>query len=194
VRLAIAGLLGSALALGIAPLVMPDDYRWVANTTSESAAQGVPGAWLARLGLLLFGCSVLLIVMHRRPYWPRPAAWSLLAFAGFLVASAVFSTRSWRPDATVDPTEDLLHSVAATAMGFAFAAGLLSLLVLAPRITGTVRRALTITAIGASVVLPTAMWLWPGAQGLFQRTMFALAYLWFAMEARAPSRDLTCRA
>jgi hypothetical protein len=45
---------------------MPADYSWVSNTTSESAAQGVQGAWMARLGFVLFGMSVILLVAESR--------------------------------------------------------------------------------------------------------------------------------
>ena len=44
-------LLGAALlAILLAPLAMPDDYSWVELGVSESAAQGLEGAWVARIG------------------------------------------------------------------------------------------------------------------------------------------------
>ena len=55
----IVGLCGSAIALALAPVMMPSGYSWVSNTTSESAAQRVHGAWLGRMGLWMFGLSVL---------------------------------------------------------------------------------------------------------------------------------------
>ena len=49
--LAVCGLLaGAILALGLAPLAMPDSYSWIELGTSESAAQGTDGAWVARTG------------------------------------------------------------------------------------------------------------------------------------------------
>lgn len=48
-------LVGSALALGLAPLMMPASYSWISDSTSESGAQGIEGAWLANLGFMLFG-------------------------------------------------------------------------------------------------------------------------------------------
>jgi hypothetical protein len=47
------------LSLALAPLLMPAGYDWVRHTTSESAAQGLDGAWLARLGFVAFGLAVL---------------------------------------------------------------------------------------------------------------------------------------
>jgi hypothetical protein len=175
------GLGASAVALGLAPALMPDDYSWVANTTSESAAQGLDGAWLGRLGLWLFGLSVLLAASVLASSWGAVATSLHTAFAVLLTASAVFSTRSWRAGAAFDRTEDVLHSVAATAMGFAFALGVVAALI---GLGGQRpwRRAAGIVAVAASVVLPLGMVLWPDAAGVLQRAMFAVAYLWYAVE------------
>lgn len=56
--------------------------------------------------------------------------WLHAAFGVLLAASAAFSTRPWREGAAFDRTEDALHSVAGTAMGFAFALGAVAVLVL----------------------------------------------------------------
>jgi hypothetical protein len=93
--------------------------------------------------------------------------------------TAVFSTRPWQPGA-FDRTEDTLHSVAATAMGFAFAIGVLATFAHA-RWQGTPRRgALDAVAVGASVLLPLGMAWWSTAGGVLQRVMFLIAYLWYA--------------
>jgi hypothetical protein len=197
VLLALAGIVASAVALGLAPLLMPDDYSWVANTTSESGAQGVGGAWAARVGFLLFGLAVLVVAYLRASAWPRVATYLHVAFGVLLAAVAAFSVRSWRPGASFDSTEDALHSVAATAMGFAFAFGVAAVLALRPHVDGGTRRATAVVAIVASVALPGAMGLWPDARGVFQRAMFLVAYVWYAAEALAaprptappPSRD-----
>lgn len=49
----------SAVLILVAPVMMPDSYSWVSNYISESAAQNVTDAWVARLGFLLFGFAVL---------------------------------------------------------------------------------------------------------------------------------------
>ncbi len=191
VVLAPIGLLCSVTALGLAPALMPDDYSWVTNTISESAAQGVDGAWLARLGLLLFGLSVLLTTALRTAAWNRVTVWLHATFGALLTAAATFSTRPWRPHAPFDSAEDALHSIAATAMGFAFALGMVALLVIHPRAEAG-RRVIAIAAAVAATALPVAMGLLPEAQGIFQRIMFAVAYLWFATEAllaRRPGAD-----
>jgi hypothetical protein len=52
---------------------MPESYDWIEHTTSESAAQGVEGAWLARLGFLSFGLAVLWLSTGIKQTWARGA-------------------------------------------------------------------------------------------------------------------------
>jgi hypothetical protein len=83
----VVGLGASVVALALAPALMPDGYSWLSMTTSESAAQGAYGAWLARLGFVLFGLSVLLLASVRRAGW-GPTATALHAAFGLLMLAA----------------------------------------------------------------------------------------------------------
>jgi hypothetical protein len=132
----------SAAAVAVAPLMLPGSYSWVRHAISESAAQGVVGAWVARLGLLLLG----------------------------------------EPGVPFDQTEDLLHSVAATGMGIAFAIGVVLVTMRRP-VPTLVTRPFDIAAIAASALIPLGMSAWPHAAGLLQRCMFTIAYLWYGGEA-----------
>jgi hypothetical protein len=185
----LATLLASVAAIGCAPLLLPDDYSPRSHTVSESAAQGVDGAWLARLGLLLFGLAVLWLVHAVGRRWNLPAAISHATFGVMLIASAVFSHRPWMAAQPVDGTEDLLHSIAATTMGFAFALGIL--LVMLRRAGTNHARWFDIVVIVASVVIPLAMSLDGEQAGLVQRIMFAIGYVWYAVEAIRMLRPAT---
>lgn len=170
----------SAVALLAAPAAVGSDYSPVAHTTSESAAQGVAGAWVARTGFLLLGAAVLVLVVGARG-WSLAARWSHGAFGAAMLATAAFSSRPWDPAAPFDPTEDLLHSVAATAMGFAFALGVVA--------RGVERRRVDLgdaLAVVASVAIPLGMLALDDVAGLLQRGMFLVAYGWFAREAVTP--------
>jgi putative copper export protein len=178
---ALVGLGASAAMLAVAPALMATGYSWVSRTTSESAAQGVSGAWLGRLGFLLFGLSVLLLCdVCRRP-WGRWGTALHAAFGALMTAAAAFSHRPWRAGQAFDRTEDLLHSVAATGMGIAFAAGVVAVALR----RGPVRRRRVpdVVAVGAAVALPLAMSVAPALDGLLQRLMFVVAYGWYAVEA-----------
>lgn len=181
----------SAMALGVAPMAVDATYSWTANTVSESAAQGVEGAWVGRLGLSLLGAAVLLQTW-RAAQWHVSARVFLAGFGVFMIAAAVFSARSWLPDAHYDSTEDVLHSVAATAMGFCFAFGVVALA--RTREQGqTIRLTFDVAAIAGSVAIPLAMMTVEDQAGLLQRVMFAISYVWFAGEAlalRAKKRDV----
>ncbi|MCC7077916.1 MAG: DUF998 domain-containing protein [Acidimicrobiia bacterium] len=178
----------SVLALAIAPLAMPDSYSWVSNTTSESGAQGVPGAWVARLGFLFFGLAVIWLDVLARKEWRQPGAALHMVFGVCMVVVAAFSVRPWDPDAPFDATEDLMHSVAATTMGFAFASGVVAVALRRndgrPRFT-----ALDVVAVGAAVLIPLSMATWGDVDGIPQRAMFLVAFTWYGWEALRRSRS-----
>jgi hypothetical protein len=178
----LAGLAASAAATAVAPAFMLAGYSWISLTTSEAAAQAVSGGWMGRLGFLLFGLSVLLLAdVRRRPWGPWGTALHV-GFGALMTAAAAFSHRPWSPELAFDRTEDLLHSVAASAMGFAFAAGVVAVALRTVRSSRS-RVGLHMVAVAASVAVPIAMAAVPSADGLLQRLMFGVAYAWYAAEA-----------
>lgn len=174
-------LLLSAISLGVAPLLMPASYSSVANTTSESAAQGVEYAWVARLGFLAFGLAVLWLAAALKQLWARSAQWLHITFGALMTATAAFSHRSWVAGAQFDPVEDVLHSFTATAMGFAFSFGVLARFLQRGH-QGEPGRALDAVALVAATVIPLLMARFAGLDGVIQRLMFLVADLWYARE------------
>jgi hypothetical protein len=186
-RWAVAGLVGSVLALSLAPVLMPEAYSWIAHTTSESAAQNVPGAWLARLGFVLFGTSVLAVCVMRSHDWGVGATAAHATFGLMMLVTAFASTRSWETGVAYNSVEDTVHSFAATAMGFAFAVGVMLVALRRKRTTGSIRL-LDVVALVASIAIPLLMVAFGDVAGLAQRLMFALAYVWYGREASDPRR------
>lgn len=181
-RLSVVLLLSSLVCLILAPLPLPPDYSWISHTTSEAAAQALPGAWLARLGFLLFGLAVIWIASSQGRRW---GPWGLIAhltFGVLMVATAVFSHCPIDPELACDQAEDLLHSVSATVMGFAFALGVVSTAV-HRRGSSVPRWAFDALAVAASIVIPLSMGTWAEYAGALQRLMFLIAYAWYAAEA-----------
>ena len=172
----------AGVALALAPLILPSGYSWVAQGTSESAAQALQNAWLARLGFLFFGFGVLLLNPIAREQWGPWGALLLGIFGVFMVSAAAFSNRPWLPDVVGDDFEDLLHSVAASGMGIAFAGGVVAVGV-RRRYASIAIRGFDIIALAASVVLPIGMASSNSYAGLLQRLMFAVAMVWFGLEA-----------
>jgi hypothetical protein len=176
-----AGLAASLVALGLAPAFMPDSYSWVTHTTSESAAQGVEFAWIARLGFVLFGSAVLLLVCVIGRAWNPLARIGHAVFGALMIAAALFSHRPWEAGIAFSQTEDFLHSVAATGMGFGFAAGVIAVALFRRRVSGYVW-VIDALALVATVAIPLAMVNLEEYTGLLQRGMFLIAYLWYWRE------------
>lgn len=180
-RLIVIALLGqSVAALALAPFLMPPDYSWLSHTTSESAAQGLTGAWLARLGFLTFGLAVLWL--SSAVDWGRWGAYLHSSFGLLMVAAAVFSHRPFVEGVAFDRVEDSIHSLTATMMGFAFAGGMIAVS-MQRREKLSPHRILDIAAVTASVVIPLGMVTWSSYTGLLQRSLFLVAYVWYAVEA-----------
>jgi hypothetical protein len=99
-----------------------------------------------------------------------------------MTVTAVASTRPWFAGAPFDAAADQIHSLAATAMGFAFAFGILAV-VLGNRSSRRPIRVVDVIAILASVVIPLSMTALLEYAGILQRLMFIVAYVWYAIAA-----------
>lgn len=179
-------LAGSAVCVALAPLLMPDSYSIIEHSVSESAGQGVEGAWLARFGFLFLGFAVLLIA-SRAEHW---GAWGRLAHRVYgvaMIATATFAHMPWE-DIPYDAFEDTLHSAAASLVGFSFTVGVL---VVALRRPAGQRSAIvldTIAIIAAMTVSALVVFELIDAAGLVQRVMFGIGYLWYGIEAARTSK------
>lgn len=181
-------LLASASLIALAPLAMPTGYSWLSNSISESAAQGLRDAWIARLGFLLFGMAVLWLALSRKTIWARGTYWMQLVFAMCMLGTAAFSHQPWLAGVPSDPFEDLLHSITATGMGFAFTFGVVVRFMQRSR-HELFARLIDIVAIVAATLLSPVGVMLPSVAGLLQRVMFVVAYFWFAYEALNPGED-----
>lgn len=172
----------SMIALLTAPALMPEDYSWLTHTTSESAAQGLHGAWLARTGFIFLGFAVLWLVAVSHSTWARAASWMHLTFGIMMIGTAVYAHHSFIPGVPYDVVEDWLHSFTATLMGFAFSFGVFFRL-LQRASEDRKLRVLDLAALASAIFIPLLMMNFPGITGLVQRLMFLMAYLWYGTEA-----------
>lgn len=175
-------LASSAVALLLAPRLMPEGYSWIIHTTSESAAQGLAGAWLARLGFLSFGMAVLWLARASENIWARGVVWMQLTFGVMMVATATFSHQPWISDVPFDPLENHLHSFTATFMGFAFTFGVVIRFLQRWNQVSS-GKMLDLLAALCATFIPMLMLFQPDIAGLVQRLMFLVAYVWFGKEA-----------
>lgn len=185
-HVAVGMLAASLTAIAAAPLFMPPSYSPVALSVSESAAQGVEHAWIARAGFLLFGLAVLLLASRAGRAWGRWGSIAHRTYGVAMIASAAFSHLPWEEGISADAFEDLLHSVAASAIGFAFTIGVLLVTIL-PRPRPV--RVFDAIAVVAAVVIPMTMLNVEAIAGLLQRLLFLIGYLWYGLEAVRMRRD-----
>jgi hypothetical protein len=175
-----AVLAAAMVAFGLAPLAVPSSYVWTEHGISESGAQGIDGAWVTRLGFILFGLAVLLLVRVRAKEWRPLGTMFHLAFGVSMFGVAAFSTKPWEANAPYVDSEDFLHDIFASTLGFSFIAGAVTVMIV--RRNRTVRGALpdlAAIAITSAVPLTISTSIW----GLLQRAMFLTAALWYGREA-----------
>jgi archaellum biogenesis protein FlaJ (TadC family) len=177
-------LAASGMLVLAAAAAMPEPYSWRTHSISESAAQGLLKAWIARFSFLCFGAAVLILCIVKRREWARASYWMHLVFAVCMLATAAFSHKPWLPGVAVDEFEDLLHSITASAMGFAFCFGVVARWLQRGR-TQLANRAFDVIALLVATAMSPVAVAFPSNGGLVQRLMFAVAYAWFATEALA---------
>ncbi len=154
--------------------------------TSESAAQGVDGAWVARSGFILYGIAVFWVVQLCARQWGWAGTVCHLGFAVGMFGVAAFAHAPWDPDAAYVESEDLLHSVSAGAAGFGFIVGVIAVVI--ARWPSSIRVLVgDFVAIGVALVVPLMMS--TDSWGPVQRTMFAVAAIWYGREARNAQRN-----
>lgn len=175
-------LVASAILVLAAALAMPDAYSWRSHSISESAAQGLRHAWIARLAFIFFGGAVLVLSLAMRQTWPRLAYWMHLTFAVSMIGTAAFSHKPWIEGLPFDAFEDVLHSVTATGMGFAFCLGAFARFAQRNRME-RLNRALDVLALVAGTGMPLLSAIFLDSGGMIQRAMFVVAYLWYGREA-----------
>lgn len=177
----ITGLLISALAFSLAPLLMPASYSWTAHTLSQAASQGLEGGWLSRLGFLIGGLTIMRLA---RPdvidWWPLPRLLHRVVGAMTLAAVA-FTDRSWDPNAPYDRVENIVHSAVATGISISFSLGVLLVLEQKRQQHGRIPL-LEVAVLATEIILPPLMLVWVEWTGVIERAMFSAAYVWYGFE------------
>lgn len=184
---AIALLVLSAVCVGVAPFFMPDSYSLIEHAISASGGQGVEHAWITRTGFLCLGFAVLILATRQVGRWGLVGRLVFRTYGVAMLATAAFAHKPWLEVPYVE-FEDLLHSITASAVGAGFIVGVL--IVTFGRGRGrTALRVFDWAAIVLASAIPMVMFNMTGVQGLVQRIMFVIGYLWFGTEAVLALRE-----
>ena len=174
-------LFASVFCLLLAPLLMPESYDWVKHTTSESGAQGIEGAWLARLGFVFYGVAVLLLVLRKQD-WTITTRIIHFVFALGMAGNALFSSKPWLDELPFSEMEDILHSLMSGLVGTAFTLGVILLLL---QRSAADWYSKTFDSFAIIISISVTLIMFNGGEdiaGIVQRIMFAVSYLWYAKE------------
>lgn len=173
------GLIVSAVLLGIAPLpLIADGYSFIEHTLSESGGQGVEVALVHRGGVLLASGSVFIMSLLS-PNWNDGARRWLRLYALALVLLVMFPESSF-DRGPYDPFVAKLHTGAGVTGAIGFILGIVA--VSGSRLAfERNRRIFDRVVVTAVALIPQAMMFLDG-DGVLQRVMVALGYIWLFLE------------
>lgn len=171
-----AALITSALLLTAAPLTVAQGYDWRKHSISQSAAQGVRHAWVARAGLFLLGPGAGTQSLAA-PDLAIGARVGLGVFGLAMACSALWSTRPWSGTATFDERQDRRHSLAARTAGAAYVVAVVSQMLVGLQ-RGQGSGTLTWLALVTAVACPLLGARVASIAGAAQRLMFGICYGW----------------
>lgn len=185
---AISAMTVSALIIAFWPTTLPDSYSLVEHTISESGGQGVDGAWVLHLGVMIVGAAVALIWLLGQGIWSRGASFSMAGYVAAVVLAAVIVDEPWF-DAVHDTTEAFLHTAAVVISGVAFCLGVL--LIGHGRNPGSAwSRRHDFLVILVIAITPILMIVAEPYDGLIQRTAVVFGFSWLYAESLRLMRDV----
>lgn len=168
----------SLVMIASAPLLMAESYSWIANTVSESGAQGVQGAWLFRTGVLMTAAATVSLVAAARDDIPTSSKRALTLYALALVAAAAFPEKPWF-DGSHNEIVAGLHTLAAFNAGLWFGVGVFTA---SRHRSSSAARRYDFVMILMVATIPVLMIAYESYEGLLQRILIFAGYAWLFLE------------
>jgi len=175
-RLAIAYIL---LFIVIAHIVVGEQYVWYQHSISQLAGQEYAQAWIMRAGFVGFGILVQIVGIGRiratGRIWFRELA--LMAYGLCILASGFFSAAPFIEGVAYSEQEAQLHTLFATAGGWALTAGML-LYMLTETLNS--RRPVHAAALVLTMGVSAAFFTLPTVSGALQYLLWVVGFSWLA--------------
>ena len=166
----------------IAHFFAPPEYNWTQNTVSDLAAQGLKNQWIMQAGFIGFG--VLLNIGFVQKFISAPKISSpdllIMLYGLAILLSGFFSTEPFIKGINFSAQENRLHSLFASAAGFAFTIGIFYRLVTAPT-SGEkwLHAVFFLLVMGASLLFGLSeSGILLIAKGIVQRTLYLVSFIW----------------
>ena len=159
------------LAVIAGPSYSVSEYSALHNLISELAAQNTPRNWLMASAFMALGAGIVI------DGWRKQARhlWPFIAFGMLMALAGLFGHRPLSPTTQFVGWVHEAHSALATGAGISITLGFLW-----QSVRQQARRQRLVSALMAfvCVIFPLAMLWWPDWQGITQRAMYCMVFLW----------------
>jgi hypothetical membrane protein len=163
----------------IAHIVVGEQYVWYRHSISQLAGQEYAQAWIMRAGFLGFGVLVQIAGIGRiraaGRYWYRELP--IMIYGLSILASGIFSAAPFIEGVAYSEWEAQLHTLFATAGGWALTAGIL-LYMLTDRLNS--RRTVHAVALILTMGVAFSFFSLPTVSGALQYLLWLVGFSWLA--------------
>lgn len=158
------------------------EYNWMQNTVSDLAAQGLKYQWIMQTGFIGFGVLLNIGFVQKFIATQKVSYPDLLImlYGLAILLSGFFSTEPFIQGVSYSVQESSLHSLFATAAGFAFTIGIFYRLVTASTLGEKWLHAVFfLLVMGTSLLFGLSEnGLLPIAKGIIQRSLYLVSFIW----------------
>ncbi|QUH26203.1 DUF998 domain-containing protein [Serpentinicella alkaliphila] len=162
------------LVMFILPFYGAEGYEIAKNTTSQLGAQNTPNSWIMNVTFCILGIGTIVEAhIHLKRYWVHKILLTLFGLG--LISTGIFQHAPIIDGIPYSLTEDKLHSLAASVVGFSFTMFAFSTAFIEKN---NKRRILAIIKGLISIFLSILMFQVTDYTGIWQRIMFITAFAW----------------
>jgi hypothetical membrane protein len=173
------------ISILIAHTVVGESYLWYQNSISQLAGQAYQNAWIMRAGFIGFGVLVTVAGIDRiraaGRYWYRDLA--IMIYGLCILGSGIFSTTPFIEGISYSEQEAQLHTLFATAAGFALSVGILFYMLTDAQDR---RRVVHATALVLTIVISLLLGTLPRIMGAIQRLLWIVGFTWLVYLGARP--------
>lgn len=170
------------LAILFGPIYTETGYDWVRHSVSELAGQATANAWIMRVGLVALGLAAVGGYLRYR----RSFNIFFLLFGISIALTGVFPHKPFMAGRPYSVTLDQMHSLFASAGGIC---AVLAFVLLSVQAATAAQRIAGAMLAGLYTLLSAAMFIWPNAQGAFQRVIFGSFIVWMLAQPSSTASD-----
>lgn len=157
----------------VAHLFASNNYDWTKNTISDLGAQGYEKKLIMQLGFLLFGLVISVGILMNGITW---RTLPIFVYAFSVALTGIFCTKPFIETTAYSQSQSFWHAAFAQIAGVAFSIGILiQMLYVKDLNTKLIHLTFFVLVIGLSL----SFGLLKNYQGIAQRTLYLVSFIWF---------------